>query len=52
MQDIKFLRQPILTKNVFADSAILKNEAQRKLVISLFVGEVFNAKILKLYKAS
>jgi hypothetical protein len=41
-----------LTKDVFSDSAILTTDAQRKFVISLFVGEVFNAKIVRLYKAS
>jgi hypothetical protein len=52
MLEINMLKQPILTKNVFSDSAILTTDAQRKFVISLFVGEVFNAKIVRLYKAS
>ena len=52
MKEINMLKQPILTKDVFGDSAILTDEAKRKFVISLFVGEVFNAKITRLYKAS
>ncbi len=52
MLEINMLKQPILTKDVFSDSAILTTDAQRKFVISLFVGEVFNAKIVRLYKAS
>ena len=49
MQEIKMLKEPILTKNVFKDSAILTSEERRRFVISLFVGEVFNAKITRLY---
>ena len=52
MLEINMLKQPILTKDVFGDSAILTDEAKRKFVISLFVGEVFNAKIIRLYKAT
>ncbi len=52
MLEINMLKQPIMTKDVFTDSAILTTDAQRKFVISLFVGEVFNAKIVKLYKAT
>jgi hypothetical protein len=52
MLEINLLKQPIFTKDVFSDSAILTTDAQRKFVISLFVGEVFNAKIVRLYKAS
>ena len=52
MLEINMLKQPFLTKDVFSDSAILTTEAQRKFVISLFVGEVFKAKIRRLYKAS
>ncbi len=52
MLEINMLKQPFSTKDVFSDSAILTTEAQRKFVISLFVGEVFNAKIRRLYKAS
>ena len=52
MLEINMLRQPFLTKDVFSDSPILTTEAQRKFVISLFVGEVFKAKIRRLYKAS
>jgi hypothetical protein len=46
------LKQPIMTKDVFNDSSILTNEEQRKFVVSLFVGEVFNAKITRLYRAT
>jgi hypothetical protein len=52
MLEIKMLKEPILTKNVFSDSTILTTHTDRKFVISLFVGEVFNAKIARLYKAS
>jgi hypothetical protein len=52
MKEINMLKQPILTKDVFGDSAILTDEAKRKFVISLFVGEVFNARISRIYKAS
>jgi hypothetical protein len=52
MIEINLLKQPILTKDVFSDSAILTTDAQRKFVISLFVGEVFSAKIKRVYKAS
>jgi hypothetical protein len=49
MKEINMLKQPILTKDVFGDSAILTDEAKRKFVISLFVGEVFNARISRIY---
>ncbi len=52
MLEINMLKQPIRTKDIFSDSAILTTDAQRKFVISLFIGEVFNAKIVRLYKAS
>jgi hypothetical protein len=45
MIEINLLKQPILTKDVFSDSAILTTDAQRKFVVSLFVGEVLNARI-------
>ena len=48
MLEIKMLKQSF----VFSDSAILTTDEQRKFVISLFVGELFNAKIVRLYKAS
>ena len=50
-KSIKILETP-MKEMVFNDSKILTDEAQRKFVISLFVGEVFNASVSIIYRAS
>ncbi len=51
-QQLNIQKNPFQTDNPFSDSAILTNDAQRKFVISLFVNEVFSAKVMRLYKAT
>ena len=48
-QELDLFKQPFKMKDAFNDSAILTNEEQRKFIISLFVGEVQNAKVIKVY---
>lgn len=49
---MSLIKQPFVTDNLFNNSAILTNDAKRKFVISLFVGEVLNAKVIRLFKAT
>ncbi len=51
-QQLSVLSNPFRTDNPFNDSAILANEAQKKFVISLFVNEVYNAKAIRIYRAT